>query len=86
MYPWHLLVCESVNLDLIGAATRFVTERGQHAISLRGLPIRVQRLIELGDRRRTADDRRYLDDAYWGSEGVPDDDIAGLVVFRDLRD
>ena len=88
IYPWHLLVCESVNLDLIGAATHFVTVRGQrdHAISPRELPIRVRRLIELGDRRRTADDRRYLDDAYWGSEGAPDEDIAGLVVFRDLRD
>lgn len=88
MYPWHMLVCESAKLDLIGAAARFVTSRGQrdHAMGPRELPFHVRRLIELGDRRRTADDRRYLDDAYWDSDGAPDDQIAGLVVFRDLRD
>ena len=65
-----------------------VTTRGQrdHAIGPRELPFHVRRLIELGDQRRTADVRRYLDDAYWDTDGTPGDNIAGLVVFRDLPD
>jgi hypothetical protein len=88
MHPWHMLVCESTKLDLVGAAAKFVTARGQghHAVGPRDLPTRVVKLMELGDRRRTTDDRRYLDDAYWESDPAPDEDIAGLIVFRDVRD
>jgi hypothetical protein len=88
MHPWHMLVCESAKLDLLGAASQFTREgsRREHVSGLRDLPSRVRRLIDLGNQRRKADYRGYLDDAYWQGDSDTPDELAGLVVFCDLRD
>jgi hypothetical protein len=86
MFPWHLLVCESDAIDLLSATTKFVRIRGRrNPASPRDLPSRVRRLIELGDERRRADYRSYLDDSFWDDESDTPDDVAGLIVIRDLR-
>jgi Family of unknown function (DUF6615) len=91
MRPWHMLVCESANLDLLSAATNFVTTRG-HRTDVTGpreLPNRVRRLVEMSDQRRTLDPEHraaYLDDAFWQADSDTPDDVSGLIVVRDLRD
>jgi hypothetical protein len=89
MYPWHMLVCDSANMDVLAAASSFVEERAgrDHLTGARDLPSRVSRLIEMSDERRTADsDRIYLDDVFWEDESETPEEISGLIVVRDLRD
>ena len=87
MHPWHMLVCESAKIDLLGAAIQFIRDGGRrdHLSGPRDLPNRVRRLIELGDQRREATMAVYLDDADWHGDDTPDD-LSGLIVVRDLRD
>lgn len=87
MYPWHLLVCGAAKFDLVSAVVRFVREMDERddVRSSRDVPARVKRLIEVADRKDTPE-CNYLDDAYWEGECDVPEDIAGLIVFRDLRD
>jgi len=91
MYPWHLLVCSSQSLDLANAASEFAIKRGgigeaSKRVILRALPDRVRRLVELADANRKLDYRDYLDDSYWKTAAGSENDLAGIVTFRDLRE
>jgi hypothetical protein len=61
--------------------------------SVKGLPDRVQKLVHLGDARREGglgtflDDEMNLFESDLASKGVdPGSGLAGIAVFRDLRD
>lgn len=90
MHPWHTLVCQLAKGDnLLSSAKRFVSQRGQRQPRIFDvLPSRVTRLLELGDqgRARVSEDRRYLDFSYWDGAEDGSSNLAGLIIFRDLRD
>jgi hypothetical protein len=73
--------------NLVSAASRFVIERGlRHSRVLSEIPLRVQRLVELGDERRASGDPSYLDFSYWDGMDDASEELAGLVTFRDRRE
>jgi hypothetical protein len=94
MFPWHLLVCSGSNArSLPDAANDFVGRRGRARLPLRELPERVEKLIHLGDARRESglgafiDDEMNMPDSDGTAKGVdPSSELAGIAVFRDLRD
>jgi uncharacterized protein DUF6615 len=87
LYPWHLLVCGTAKTYLPSAAARFISEtRGDGEPELRKIPDRVARLIEFGDNNRESTSRDQLGPSFWQAGEEPSEEIAGLVVFRDVRD
>lgn len=87
MRPWHTLVCESDGVDVASAVRDFVNaNRESHPVSLRQLPDHIVRLISFGNERRGTSSDRYIGEA-WSSLGeAADEDLSGVVVYRDTRD
>lgn len=88
MYPWHTLVCDTDDDDLLNTVSQFVSDRGGAPSSLttpRDVPDRVGRLIESADQRRHSEPPEFLDASYWVSESDAPEDLAGLILFRDQR-
>jgi hypothetical protein len=83
MHPWHLLVCGQ---DLIAAVNRFlaISRRPGPSVTPRDLPVRITRLAELSQSRRTRD-LQYLSDEYWSVTSEAPEELSGIVVFRDFR-
>jgi hypothetical protein len=94
MFPWHVLVCgASDTRSLPDAADDFVARRGRTKLPLMRLPDRVEKLIHLGDARRADSLDTFIDgemnvfESESASKGVdPSSELAGIAVFRDLRD
>ncbi|MGY4476957.1 DUF6615 family protein [Bradyrhizobium sp. USDA 3364] len=86
MQPWHALVCHAATSDLPTAAAKFVNERKAGAApKLGALPERVARLMHIGDQNRKTDVRDQPPPSFLEESETPEE-VAGLVVFRDLRD
>jgi hypothetical protein len=98
MYPWHKLVCDSsYRRSLIDSALHFLSvSEGNVPISIgqrreitpRPIPEDVRRLIES---KRLSIDQNFVDEAYYIDRGEWDtpedtDDLAGVVIFEDLRE
>jgi hypothetical protein len=94
MFPWHVLVCgTSAARSLPDSANDFVGRRGRSRLPLRDIPDRVRNLILLGDARRADGLGTFIDDEINVVDSDPaakatglGGDLAGIAVFRDLRD
>lgn len=87
MRPWHTLVCGTAGIDVVAAARTFVSEvGGRDPPTPRDLPSRISRLIALSELRRSETFRGYLGDSYWESESDVPKNLAGIILFRDVRD
>jgi Family of unknown function (DUF6615) len=69
MRPWHALVCDSGEVDVVTSVRAFLRGAGKPDQTPRNLPPHVTHLIE-------------LDSEYWPADR---EDISGIALFRDLR-
>jgi hypothetical protein len=84
MRPWHQLVCQSGQADLLDAAIRFAQDGVPTGASQpRHLPSRVWRLIEPP---QFAAEGTYLDDQNAEGKGDIPSGVCGLMIIHDMRD